>query len=73
MSEMLSADDDARLQPPGQPEAEIAAKTRTLVVGPYLARSAAAQASGAAEAQNLRSSSARLDEATGLQKPSSFR
>ena len=36
MSEMLSADDDVRLQPPGQPEAEIAAKTRTLVVGPFL-------------------------------------
>ena len=66
MSEMLSADDDVRLQPPGPPEAEIAAKTRTLVVGPYPARNAAAQASGAAEAQNLRSAPARLDEATGL-------
>jgi GTP-binding protein HflX len=66
MSEMLSADEDVRLQPHGPPEAEIAAKTRTLVVGPYLARNAAAQASGAAEVQNLRSAPARLDEATGL-------
>src|SRR3954468_20896955 len=65
MSEMLPAD-DVRLQPPGKPEAEFAAATRTFVVGPYLTRNAAAQASGAAEAQNLRSTPARLDEATGL-------
>jgi GTPase len=65
MSEMLPAD-DVRLQPPGTPEAEFAAATRTFVVGPYLTRAAAAQASGAAEAQNLRSTPARLDEAAGL-------
>ncbi|MDN3575043.1 GTPase HflX, partial [Methylobacterium longum] len=65
MSEMHSLD-EARLQPPGAPEVELAAETRTLVVGPYLTRNAAAQASGAAEAQNLRSVEARLDEATGL-------
>ena len=65
MSEMHSPD-EARLQPPSAPEAELAAETRTLVVGPYLTRNAAAQASGAAEAQNLRSVEARLDEATGL-------
>src|ERR1700710_2527132 len=65
MSEMRSSD-EARLQPPGAPEIEIAAQTHTLVVGPYLTRNAAAQASGASEAQNLRSTPARLDEATGL-------
>ncbi len=48
MTEMLSPD-DVRLQPPGPPEAEIAAKTRTLVVGPYLAGNAAVQASGRAD------------------------
>ncbi|PIK73026.1 GTPase HflX, partial [Methylobacterium frigidaeris] len=58
--------DDVRLQPPGSPEIEIAARTRTLVIGPYPTRNAAPPASGAAQAQNLRSTAARLDEAAGL-------
>ncbi|CAO4137452.1 GTPase HflX [Methylorubrum extorquens] len=65
MSEMRPLD-EPRLQPPGPPEIEVAANTRTLVIGPYLTRSTAAQASNAAEAQNLRSTTARLDEAVGL-------
>ena len=48
------------------PEGEIASATRTLVVGPYLTRAAAAQAAGAAERQAPRSNAARLDEAVGL-------
>ncbi|GEP05116.1 GTPase HflX [Methylobacterium oxalidis] len=56
---------EARLQAMAAPEGEIAAATRTLVVGPYLTR-AAAQAAGAPDRQAARSTAARLDEAVGL-------
>ncbi|WP_336489220.1 GTPase HflX [Methylobacterium nigriterrae] len=57
---------EARLQAMAAPEGEIAAATHTLVVGPYLTRAGAAQASGAAERLSPRSTAARLDEAVGL-------
>ncbi|KAB1076616.1 GTPase HflX [Methylobacterium soli] len=65
MSETLPSG-EARLQAMAAPEGEIASATRTLVVGPYLTRAAAAQAAGAAERQAPRSNAARLDEAVGL-------
>ncbi len=52
-----------------EPEKTIAAGTRTLVVGPYLTRRAAAQKEARAEKDapvNLREPQARLDEAVGL-------
>ena len=51
------------------PEKTIAAGTRTLVIGPYLTRRAAAQKEARAEKDapiNLREPQARLDEAVGL-------
>lgn len=51
------------------PEKTIAAGTRTLVIGPYLTRRAAAQKDARAEKDtpiNLREPQARLDEAVGL-------
>src|SRR3978361_166587 len=65
MSEMLPAD-DVRLQPPGTPEAEFAAATRTFVVGPRLTPSAAPRPPARAAAQTPRSPPPRLDEAAGL-------
>jgi GTPase len=65
MSETLPSG-EARLQAMAAPEGENASATRTLVVGPYLTRAAAAQAAGAAERQAPRSNAARLDEAVGL-------
>ena len=59
MSETLTSG-EARLQAMAAPEGEIAAATHTLVVGPYLARSAGGTDLPA------RSTQARLDEAVGL-------
>ncbi|GJE27037.1 GTPase HflX [Methylobacterium organophilum] len=55
---------EARLQAQAAPEGEIAASTRTLVVGPYLSR--AAQRAAADGTEPTRSGEARLDEAVGL-------
>ena len=55
---------EARLQAKAAPEGDIAAATRTLVIGPYLTRTAHRAVGEGAEP--TRSSEARLDEATGL-------
>ena len=55
---------EARLQAMAAPEGEIAAATHTLVVGPYLSRTAAASPHGPAPVS--RSTQARLEEAVGL-------
>lgn len=57
-----------RLQRGAQPEREIAARTRTLVIGPYVARGAAGGRAGdpSTPAPNPRPMEARLDEAVGL-------
>ena len=62
MTQTLSAG-EARLQRQAAPEGEIAAATRTLVIGPYLARGAPR---GDGTAEPTRSTDARLDEAVGL-------
>ncbi|GEP00957.1 GTPase HflX [Methylobacterium haplocladii] len=54
---------EARLRRQAAPEGDIAAATRTLVVGPYLTRAAERSASAG---ETPRSIEARLDEATGL-------
>ena len=63
MTELLPPG-EARLQAKAAPEGEIAAATRTLVLGPYLTRSAQRLAPG--QADSARSDEARLDEAVGL-------
>ncbi|CAX25233.1 MAG: GTPase HflX [Methylorubrum extorquens] len=55
---------EARLQAKAAPEGEIAAATRTLVLGPYLTRAAQRLAPG--QTETVRSDEARLDEAVGL-------
>ena len=57
-----------RLSRGAQPEREIAIRTRTLVIGPYLGRGAFAGRAGEADAPppNPRPMDARLDEAVGL-------
>ena len=60
MSETLTSG-EARLRAQAAPEGDIASATRTLVVGPYLARGAPGSAGTPS-----RSVEARLDEATGL-------
>ncbi|MDN3570797.1 GTPase HflX, partial [Methylobacterium longum] len=65
MTETLTSG-EARLQAQAAPEGEIAAATHTLVIGPYLARSAHGTGNGHGSAAPLRSVEARLDEATGL-------
>ncbi len=55
---------EARLQAKAAPEGEIAAATRTLVLGPYLNRAAQRPVPG--QTETVRSDEARLDEAVGL-------
>ncbi|NNM72095.1 GTPase HflX [Enterovirga aerilata] len=57
-----------RLRRGPEPERDIAARTRTLVIGPYLARVAGAGRAGAVQSPppNPRPMEARLDEAVGL-------
>jgi len=62
MSETLTSG-EARLRAHAAPEGEIAASTRTLVIGPYLARNAGPAGRVAAPSRSVE---ARLDEATGL-------
>jgi GTPase len=59
---------EQRLQRLAEPEKDVAAGTRTLVVGAYLSRRRRAGAAGArtAAAENARSFEARLEEAVGL-------
>ena len=69
MTESRAPDDEARLQPQEPAARELAASTRTLVIGPYLsrqARQAAARAGHATGGENPRPAEARLDEAIGL-------
>ncbi|RZK98467.1 MAG: GTPase HflX [Methylobacterium sp.] len=63
MTETLTSG-EARLQAMAAPEGEIAAATHTLVIGPYLSRTAAASPHGPAPVS--RSTQARLEEAVGL-------
>ncbi|TXM93479.1 GTPase HflX [Methylobacterium sp. WL116] len=63
MTETLTSG-EARLQAMAVPEGEIAAATHTLVIGPYLSRTAAASPHGPAPVS--RSTQARLEEAVGL-------
>ena len=67
MAETLPSKED-RLKRAAQPERDIAARTRTLVIGPYLTRGAAPGRAGDADAPppNPRPAQARLDEAVGL-------
>ena len=62
MSETLTSG-EARLRAHAAPEGEIAASTRTLVIGPYLARTTGLPGRTAAPSRSVE---ARLDEATGL-------
>ncbi|WP_230532624.1 GTPase HflX [Microvirga roseola] len=55
-----------RLAQLAEPEKEVAAGTRTLVVGPYLTRRRRASVASDGEDANPRPPEARLDEATGL-------
>ncbi|MBV9079441.1 MAG: GTPase HflX, partial [Methylobacteriaceae bacterium] len=69
MAERRPPDETDKLRPEVPDEREIAAATRTLVIGPYLsraARAAAARTGLAATAENPRPPEARLDEAVGL-------
>ncbi len=56
----------SRLAQRAEPEKDVAAGTRTLVVGPYLARPRRPRAGAAAPPENPRPPAARLDEAVGL-------
>src|SRR3712207_7378425 len=55
-----------RLVQLAEPEKEVAAGTKTLVVGPYLTRRRRSSAEPDPESGNPRPSEARLDEAVGL-------
>src|SRR5215216_7292494 len=59
---------EERLRRPDEPEKDVAAGTRTLVVGAYLSRRRRAAAGKGARpaSENLRSFEARLEEAVGL-------
>jgi GTP-binding protein HflX len=58
---------EERLSRRAEPEKDLAAHTRTLVIGPYAARMVrGAGRNGQARSENLRPAQARLDEAVGL-------
>jgi GTP-binding protein HflX len=57
---------EQRLQRLAEPEKDVAAGTRTLVLGPYLPRQRPRQGRGGELAPNPRPAEARLDEAVGL-------
>src|SRR5918994_2127596 len=57
---------EERLQRLAEPEKDVAAGTRTLVLGPYLSRQRARRGAAEDAAPNPRPVEARLDEAVGL-------